>query len=350
VSDLKNPTLPAVLVLHETIGDQARPDEVDTLVQVEQVSRALRELGWQVSRMDTGLDLDATLAAIRRNAPACVFNLVESLGGQGSMLHFVPAMLQAQQLPFTGCNGDAMFLSSQKQLGKKWMRLHNIRTPDSLDMEDDVDDERTWIVKSLWEHASFGLDDGCVIAGATAARRRIEECRERFGGEWFAEEYVDGREFNISVLEKDAEPVVLPIAEIAFDNFPGGKPRIVGYAAKWDESAPEYQGTHRIFPRLDRREQDMLESVARHAWSVFGLSGYARVDIRMDAAGIPWVLEVNANPCLSRDAGFAAAAEKANTQYQQVIHRIMQAALKTAVVGRRQPQRRERRLNLGTRV
>lgn len=341
---------PVALVLHEAIGEQARPDEADTLVQVRQVSRTLRALGWQVLRLETDLDLATTLAALRQASPAVVFNLVESLGGEGSMLHFVPGLLQSERVPFTGCDGDAMFLSSQKQLAKRWMRLHRIPTAASFNPESETDERRTWIVKSLWEHASFGLDDGCVVTGASEARSRIERCKTEHGGEWFGEEFIDGREFNISVLEIDGEPTVLPIAEIAFENFPSNKPRIVGYAAKWDESAPEYNGTRRVFSELTRREQDKLESVALKAWTVFGLSGYARVDIRMDSAGTPWVLEINANPCLSQDAGFTAAAERANISYEQLINRIVQAAFRPAAAEQRLPTRREPRQAVGTRV
>jgi D-alanine-D-alanine ligase len=338
------------VVLHETISDAARPDEIDTLVQVEQVSRVLRKLGWRISRLETGLDLASTLATIRRVGPGCVFNLVESLGGRGSMLHFVPSLLQAEGLAFTGCDGDAMFLSSQKKLAKQWMRMHGIPTPASLEYDGDRDEPRIWIVKSVWEHASFGLDDGCVVKGATAANTRIEQRTAELGGDWFAEEFVDGREFNISVLEIDGKPHVLPIAEIAFENFPGNKPRIVGYAAKWDESAPEYDGTRRVFPKLGPREQGALEAVVFKAWSTFGLSGYARVDIRMDSGGTPWVLEINANPCLSPDAGFAAAAGMAKITYQQLINRIVQAALRPRATEQRLPRQREQLLSMGARA
>ena len=318
----------SVLVLHETIGPDARPDEVDTLVQVDEVSRALRSLGCDVSRLETGLDLEKTLAGIMTSKPACVFNLVESLGGEGSLVHVVPALLQSARVAYTGCQGDAMYLSSQKRLAKHWMRHNDIPTPALLDLDEDTDDGRIWIVKSLWEHASFGLDDGCVVTGTSAARQRLDHSAARLGGDWFAEEFIDGREFNISILEINGQPRVLPIAEIAFVDYPRDKPRIVGYAAKWDEQAPEYGATRRIFPALTRSIQSRLKLLANKCWSAFALKGYARVDIRLDAAGCPWVLEINANPCLSGDAGFAAAALEADISYQQLIERIVQTALR----------------------
>jgi D-alanine-D-alanine ligase len=319
-----------VLVLHEAIGPDARADELDTLVQVEQVSAALQQLGNKVSVQQTGLDLDATLASIKASRPDCVFNLVESLGGDGRMVHFVPALLRVAETQFTGCDGDAIYLSSQKQMAKNWMRLNKIPTPASFGTDADATAGDTrWIVKSLWEHASFGMDDGCVVSGSAAAQARIDQCIEHHGGEWFAEQFVDGREFNISVLEKDGQPFILPIAEIGFAGFPPGKPKIVGYAAKWDEQAPEYLATPRSFPVMPERLFDALTRVVNKCWHSFGLGGYARVDIRVDSHGNPWVLEVNANPCISRDAGFAAAAEMAGMDYQQLIEGVLSAGLRT---------------------
>ncbi|MGA9572431.1 MAG: hypothetical protein WBS20_00645 [Lysobacterales bacterium] len=319
-----------VLVLHEAIGPVARADELDTLIQAEQVSVALRKLGLRVSTMRAGLDLGATLASVKALQPDLVFNLVESLGGDGRMIHFLPTLLRSADVPFTGSDGDAIYLSSQKQLAKKWMRLTAIPTPVCIDEDAEGDDsDGRWIVKSVWEHASFGMDDGCVIDGTRAAKTRIADSIARHGGEWFAEQFIDGREFNISVLERAGHAYVLPIAEIGFSGFPPGKPKIVGYAAKWQENAPEYLATPRIFPDLPEGLHDALTRVAQRCWKSFGMHGYARVDIRVDSDGNPWVLEVNANPCLTRDAGFAAAAERAGIGYEQLIELVVTAGLET---------------------
>jgi D-alanine-D-alanine ligase len=319
-----------VLVVHEAISSDARADELDTLIQAEQVADTLRRLGYRVSILQAGLDLAAVLAGIEEQQPQCVFNLVESLGGDGRMVHFIPALLRTAGVPFTGSDDDAIYLSSQKQLAKNWMRSKGVPTPSSFNMDGVSSPPDTrWIVKSVWEHASFGLDDGCVVNGFGATQARLEECKARYGGEWFAEQFIEGREFNISVLEEDGKPTILPIAEIGFTDFPPGKPKIVGYAAKWDEHAPEYLATPRSFPNLDDRLSDALNWVVNKCWKSFGLNGYARVDIRVDNKGIPWVLEVNANPCLSRDAGFAVAAQRAGIGYEQLIEKIMDAGMRT---------------------
>jgi D-alanine-D-alanine ligase len=322
----------SVLVLHERLGAGARPDELDALVQVRQVMEATENLHWAVSAEEVDLNLGRTLERLLQIRPNCIFNLVESLNGRGELIGVVPALLEGTAIPFTGSGSEAINLSSQKILAKRWMRLHDIPTPDWLTAAEAADerkeDSRTWIVKSLWEHASLGLDDGSVVQGHVAARRRLNYCREQHGGTWFAEQYIDGREFNISIIEQNGQPYVLPLAEMTFVDYPPEKPRIVGYRAKWDESAPEYTATQRRFAVLDAAVREKLTAVSKKCWALFGLRGYARVDIRMDSQNIPWVLEVNANPCLSRDAGFAAAATEGGFRYRQVIDMVLQAAVR----------------------
>lgn len=317
-----------VLVLHENLGSDARADEADALVQVAQVSEALERLHWKVSAQAIDLDLALGLERLQAQEPGCVFNLVESLGGRGELIGLVPALLESTGVPFTGSGSMAINLSSHKVFAKRWMRSDGIPTPAWQIDSDQRDSRERWIVKSLWEHASLGLDDDAVVQDRAAAEARIRFCVEKFGGEWFAERYIDGREFNISIIEQNGQPRVLPLAEMTFVDYPPDKPRIVGYAAKWNSGADEYHATQRRFPELSHAERQTLQDVARRCWALFGLRGYARVDVRLDRAGNPWVLEVNANPCLSRDAGFAAAAMEAGIRYRQLIEIILHAAMR----------------------
>lgn len=318
----------SALIVHEKIDAGARPDEADTLAQVEHVSAALQESGWSVSVLAADLNLAAMLQEIDRLQPTFVFNLVESLGGDGRLVHFVPSLLESSRVPFTGAGGDAMFLASQKRLAKRYMRSNGIPTPTDFGPGETYFGENTsWIVKSVWEHASFGMNDGCVVNSLPAARKRIDACTALHGGDWFAEKFIDGREFNLSLVEVNGQPELLPIAEMTFVDYPRDKPKIVGYAAKWDQTAPEYHATQRVFAELPLSESDALRKVALLCWSVFELRGYARVDIRMDSAGTPWVLEINANPCLTPDSGFVAAATASGQTYNQLINQIVSARL-----------------------
>lgn len=326
------PSPHSVLILHENLGENARADEADALLQVSQVTEALEKLHWKVSTQAIDLDLAGGLQTLRDRQPGCVFNLVESLGGRGELIGLVPMLLESAAIPFTGSGSIAINLTSHKMLAKRFMRLDGIPTPDwRVDAGDSIADDESWIVKSLWEHASLGLDDGSVVHGRSAMQSRMRHCAEIHGGLWFAERFVDGREFNISLIEQNGQPLVLPLAEMTFVDYPPGKPKIVSYAAKWDENAPEYRATERHFPQLPDTERQNLQKVARRCWSLFGLRGYARVDVRLDSDGTPWVLEVNANPCLTRDAGFIAATVEAGMRYRQVIEMILHAAMRPAL-------------------
>lgn len=317
-----------VVILHEVAAPDARPDSLDVLVQVAEVRAALDALGHSVRVLATDLDFASLLAELKSSPPDCLFNLVESLAGSDRLITVVPSLLATAGVCFTGSTAEAISLSTNKIAAKRWMRAHDMATPDwfAEDAPEDAGASR-WIVKSVWEHASLGIDADSVVDSGPEAEARMQQRRSDFGGEWFAEHYVTGREFNISILETDGAPRVLPIAEIRFDNFPADAPKIVGYAAKWDTEAAEYRDTPRFFPALGGEEQRQLESLASRCWQLFGMRGYARVDVRMDSQGMPWVLEVNANPCLSGDAGFAAAAAAAGLSYESLIESILQASL-----------------------
>ena len=303
-----------VVLLHDAHAAEGRIDSSDTLLEAQAIAAALAKLGYATATLPVGLDIGALQRALDKLEPHAVVNLVESLEGRGELVHVVPALLEALGVPFTGCSAHALGVTSHKLFAKELMRRAAVATPAVLD---GTAGEGPWIVKSVFEHASLGLDDSSVVATAAAAGV-IEARRAEFGGRWFAERFVPGRELNVALIAAPDGPRVLPVAEIRFEGFPAGKPAIVGYAAKWDAQSFEYRNTVRSFavePELAAR----VGGIARDCWRLFGLDGYARVDFRVDAAGTPWVLEVNANPCLSPDAGFAAALGRAGIAYGDAI-------------------------------
>ena len=185
-----------------------------------------------------------------------------------------------------------------------------------------------WLVKSAWEHASVGLDEDSVLQEADRENllAEMERRRASLGGVCLAEAFIDGREFNLSVLAGENGPEVLPPAEIRFDAYPPGKVRVVGYRSKWEEGSFEFNHTPRSFrfPATDAPLLAHLKALALKCWQLFDLRGYARVDFRIDGEGRPWILEVNANPCISPDAGFQAAAGEAGLGFPETLRRIMQ--------------------------
>ena len=324
-----------IVVLHNHAPDPAPPDEKDALLQAEAVSAALLDAGHEAIKVPFPLDTRRVIDELRTLRPALVFNLVESIEGQGRLIHLAPTVLDYLAIPYTGSPTEAIFLTSHKLLAKRRLKEAGMRTPPWYSMKDASTDVSipggAFLVKSGWEHASIGLEDDCVIriGDFRKLRTELENRKEKLGGEAFAEMYIDGREFNLSLLGKKGNVEVLPPAEIVFKDFPAGKPRIVGYRAKWDDEAFEYHNTPRSFnfPDEDRLLLETVKIISRSCWGIFGLRGYARVDFRVDREGIPWVLEVNANPCLTPDSGFVAAAEKHGLTYTDLITGIAEDAL-----------------------
>jgi D-alanine-D-alanine ligase len=321
-----------VAVLYNQVSEGSRADEQDVLIQAETVSLALSELGFEPVPVIFSMDIPKVIKMLRKIRPFFVFNLVEAIENSGRLIHFAPAVLDFMNLSYTGAGTEAMFLSSEKLLAKKILHLAGISTPwwlspggESRGNRESI--EGTYILKSIWEHASVGLDEDSVITvkDISGLREELKRHQEMTGTECFAEMYIEGREFNLSLLAGDKGPEVLPSAEILFNDYPAGKVKVVGYRAKWEVNSFEYNHTPRsfTFPVEDAVLLERLKAMATSCWQIFGLRGYARVDFRVDQKDNPWVLEVNANPCLSPDAGFFAATQQAGLNFTQVVKRII---------------------------
>jgi D-alanine-D-alanine ligase len=263
-----------------------------------------------------------------------VFNLVESVGGQGQWIHLAPSLLDSLGLRYTGAPADAMFLSSHKLWTKRLLVGARIPTPAWVEVDGRSGGlplfPQRYIVKSVWEDASLGLGDDSVVSADSVAMlcAEIRARRADLGGLAFAESFVDGREFNLALLEGPGGVRVLPIAEMCFEDYPVHKPQLVGYAAKWHADSFEYSHTVRRFdlPASDAPLLRKLSELALACWNVLGLRGYARVDFRVDSLSQPWVLEANANPCLSPDAGFMAAVERGGMDFVELTDQILHSA------------------------
>jgi len=319
-----------IAVIHGDVAEGAGRDEQDVLTQVDCVSRGLAALGHEPVAVPASLNLVAVAQTLTALQPAMVFNLVETLAGKGNLIHFVPSLLDALKIPYTGARTEAMFLTSNKLLAKRWLAAAGLPTPPwftTAETHEEVQIEGAWLVKSVWEHASIGLDEDSVLFGADRKRlfAEMDARREALGGACLAEAYIAGRELNLSLLDGADGPELLPPAEIRFDAYPPGKVRVVGYRSKWEEGTFEFANTPRTFefPAQDAPLLAHLKELALQCWRLFDLRGYARIDFRVDGEGRPWILEVNANPCLSPDAGFSAATLRAGLTFPDVLCRIL---------------------------
>lgn len=321
-------------ILHTKVGRNASKDESDTLMQVEAVSECLKDLHYTVVQVACALEIPSLIASLKKINPDIVFNLAEPLQGEGQFIHLAPMVLEYLEMPYTGCSSEALYLTSNKVLAKKLMRTAGIPTPRWAENGNNkhahggaCSMQTQFIIKSVWEHASVGIEAGSVvlIKGPGELRAALESQSLLCKGKYFAEEYVDGREFNLSLLSIGEEVEVLPSAEMRFLHFPENRPKVLGYLAKWDEESTEYLNTQRSFDfgKEDEPLLATLKTLSIRCWDSFGLNGYARVDFRVDRDNNPYVLEINANPCISPSSGFVAAAKRAGLSYGEMIERIM---------------------------
>lgn len=325
-----------ILIYHTDINESsASPDDLDVLEQAKFVSDILRNLGFapqtrpfSVDFPDPSLstyDASKVLEEIKTLNPKIIFNLVEVVNGSEPLAYIAPEVFELSKVPYTGCPKEAFLKVADKLSAKRRMIFHGIKTPYYV-IQDHLEQAllkgRKYLLKSSTEHASQGLETTLCTSTKELQTKFLEK-----GPNFFAEEFIEGREFNISIIGSKDNPRVLPIAEMLFQNWANDQLKIVGYSAKWDPNCPEYNSTTRNFkfPDSDSNLLTELERICYECWNVFGLRGYARVDFRVSEKGVPYVLEINANPCISPDAGFIAAAKKAGMSYEQVIKTILES-------------------------
>lgn len=321
-----------VVILHQNVPDDAAPDEMDVLNEAAHVAGALERLGYTAINLPVTLAVDDMVAAIERIKPEVVFNLVETIANAG-YLSTIPLMaLDHLKIKYCGNHTNAMFQTSNKILAKKILDSNGLPTP-SWQLIEDVKNnglrlEYPVIIKPINEDASIDIDDDSIYYNKQSFLNRMKTISPSRLRSYFVEQFIDGREVNISLLANEAEPTVLPPAEIKFLEYPAGKPAIVTYSAKWNEQSFEYTHTPRTFT-FDVNDEPMLQNIqalSRRCWTLFELCGYARVDFRIDAQNRPWILEINSNPCISADSGFFAAAMQAGLSIDNVVERIINDA------------------------
>lgn len=319
-----------ILIFHSNIPENAPKDELDVLDEVEFFNKILSKNN-NVHISPFYNDLDKDIEIIKKFNPDLIVNLVETINGDGRLIHIAPTLFDYLGIPYTGCSSDAIYLTSNKILSKEFMSGKKINTAKFITLENieeiEISTDEKFLIKSVWEHASVGIDEHKL--NLPNSKNEIKSILNNYIKEnrlFFAEKYIDGREFNISLIAGK----VMPYAEIKFLNFPENKPKIVGYRAKWDEESFEYKNTVRSFD-FKKEDEDLLiklENLCVDCWKKFKLRGYARVDFRVDKNNEPYVLEINANPCISADSGFVAACNKFGMSDDEIVNVIIKDTLK----------------------
>ncbi|HBH60406.1 MAG TPA: hypothetical protein DDX85_01420 [Nitrospiraceae bacterium] len=332
---------------------KGKPDSEDVLDEVSFAVRVLSELGHSHKlfplRCVSGKNGDNPAGAkkpssslneavfylmfqLKKYKPDAIFNLVEGVNDDPVYQQFFVLLFEYLGYPFTGSGYSAMLSTSDKSIAKMLMNGFNISTPvydEYRGMNKGFTGKPPWIVKPALEDASIGIDETSVYRNKKHMLASLPRIYERHGRQTLiVEQYIAGREFNVSLLEQPGGQVeVLPVAEIVFNEWPEDKPMIVGYSAKWDKKSFEHRHTQRMFHPPDVK-LDVIAHTALQCWKVFRLKGYARVDIRVAEDSTVYVLEINANPCISPDSGFIAAVREAGHPDSYFVSTILEVSMR----------------------
>lgn len=322
-----------VLILVPDLKEVEPDDNLATISTARELEAHYNRLDYPTTIRHFDYAPNGFKAVLDAELPDCVFNLVESVSGSSRLIHVPPIYLEELRVPYTGCPAHAIELSNDKVLAKRVLNWVDVPTPRWGTAKSLPEGEGgTWIVKAQHEHASFGLSQKNVVEGTNTAIDLARQLANEQKIDWIVEEFVDGREFNVSIIETPEGPRILPIAEIAFENYGADRHKIIDYAAKWDDQSFEYKNTVRRydFAASEGKLLDAMRDISLKVWDGFDLRGWARIDYRVDADLNPFVVDVNANPDLSLDAGFLAAAQRAQISPPEAVRMITDAAMRHA--------------------
>jgi D-alanine-D-alanine ligase len=298
------------------------------------VVSTLTAMGHEVRNLPVHDDLGDIRRASEEWKPHIAFNLLEGFDDVTIFDQNVVSHLELLKLSYTGCNPRGLLLARDKSLSKKLLAYHRIRVPEFEVFRTGRPIRRPkrltypLMVKSLTQEASIGISQASVVDSDEKLKERVAFIHESIGTAAIVEQYIEGRELYVGVIGNQALQV-LPVWELFFMNMPEGAKRIATDRVKW---SVKYQkkygidsGPARDLP--EAKSEEILHLVKR-AYRALELSGYARIDLRLDEAGNVWVLEANPNPQIARGEDFAASAEKMGMTYEAVLQRIINLGLR----------------------
>jgi D-alanine-D-alanine ligase len=306
-------------------------EELTPMEEFEIMAKKLKKLGFYAYTLNLKDDIFILLKEIEVNKPDVVFNFVEIYKDRPRLEMNVVGLYELLGVPYTGAPALTLANCQNKFLTKKLLNYHGINTA-KFQLFKEFPNELTLkvkfplIVKPAYEDASVGIENESIVNNKESLRKRLEYIFQNFNQPALVEEFIEGREFNISVMG-DLKPKVLPISEIDFSTMPDHLHNIVSYQAKWDPQHESYHKTIPICPaKIPMRLEKKLQETALTAFKVMAPRDYARVDMRVTKDEEIYVLEVNPNPDLTEGAGFMRSAHAAGISYGMALKKIVMLA------------------------
>src|ERR1700735_896 len=304
--------------------------EIDEWRTEYDVISHLKAAGHEVMPLGVSDNLTELRRAIIDWKPDIVFNLLEEFDGIVTYDQHVVAFLELMRQPYPGCNPRGMLLSRDKVLSKQLLSYHRVPTPQFIVFPRGKASRPPkrlrypMFVKSSTDDASLGIAHASVVSDERQLKERIEFIHQQTHSDALVEEFIEGRELYVGVIGNDRLKV-LPVWEMTFGSLPENLPAIATRKVKWDRSYQQRYGiTTAAAENLPDGTVARLEQLSKRIFRALHLTGYARMDFRLQADGELFVLEANANPNISAAEDFAQSALTAGMNYDDLLHRIMQ--------------------------
>jgi D-alanine-D-alanine ligase len=297
--------------------------------EVQAVQQALIELDYPCIPVPLRPPFDSACQELKGLKADVVFNLFEGFAGRPETEAMIAKILEEAGIPHTGCPSSTLSLALDKAKTKDIILgagiltpRYQLLTPETLDA---FDLAFPCIVKPCSEDASHGISESSVVYNRDLLKSQLNKICGLFGGRALIEEFLEGREFNTTVLG-NKNPRALAISEIVY-SLPEGIPKILTFSAKWEDGSVYFQGTMPVCPaEIGEKKQRRISAIALKAYKLLGCRGYARVDLREDSLGDPKVLEINPNPDITPGSGAARQAVAAGMTYSGFIEEVIRLA------------------------
>lgn len=300
------------------------------------VMAALGKLGHTAEHLAIYDDVDLLRQKLQNFAPDVLFNLVERFKNNSGFDQNIVSFFEMQELPFTGCGSTGLTLCKHKGISKKILHYHKIHVPGFVVIPRGQRIARPkplkfpLLVKPVKEEASYGISRASFVENDEQFKERCAFIHEKYDNDVIAEEYIEGREIYVSLMG-NTRLTVFPMREMIWgEDAPPNEPKIATYSAKWDEEYRKRKGLKNIFANgLEPALVTHIEDTCKRIYRLLTIDGYARIDLRLTAAGEVYFIEANPNPILADDEDFALSAGKAGLPYPQLINRIIRSGMNT---------------------
>jgi D-alanine-D-alanine ligase len=320
----------------DSVPDAIDMSEYGVLDEVRSVERALKPLEHNTKIVPFALDITKLIDELKDNRPDIIFNLCESVDGDPTQEMNIAGLYELLKIPYTGCRAFTLGLALNKPLVKQILNQNGIPTAKHFVTDNSGKihlngHKFPMIVKPSREDASIGITNESVVSNMNALKDRVEYVLDELKQPALVEEFIDGREINVSVVGND-ELIVFPISEIDFSLLPEDYPKIINYNSKWMYKTVEFMGTNAVCPaNLTADETKVIQDTAKKVYRLLGAADYARVDMRLKDR-VPYVLELNPNPDIAsdvpEDTGFTRSAKAHGWEYDFLLQQIIKYALK----------------------